>query len=213
VALAAASVAVLATACGSDKSSTSPAARPADTTLARRILSRDLVLVRRSLPGATQRTGSVRRALTCSSVLTAFVRAARAGSPTISYRHELQLRAATYVFASDSDATRALNSYVAKPAQSCIASGTTASLRRTGYTTTTPRITTTKVRGIGQGAVGAEITIPSHIRGQPFTFHLDSTLVRDGRVLSLIDTLAGRSSTTYNQRVAAAFSKVATEAQ
>jgi hypothetical protein len=98
---------------------------------------------------------------------------------------------------------------VSKPAQSCVASSTVASLRRSGYTTSTPQSTTATVRGIGQAAVGAEVTIPTTIRGRPFTFHLDSTLVRDGRVVTLLDTLAGRSTTSYNRRLASAFSRVA----
>ncbi len=203
--VAAAGVAILLGACGSSRSS--------DVNLARRILSRDLVLVRRSLPGATARNGSARTALSCSSALTAFAHAARARSPTISYRHELQLRAATYVFANNGDATRALDSYVSGSAQTCIASSTAASLQRSGYTTTAPHTSVAPVHGIGQAAVGAEVTIPASLRGRPFTFRLDSTLVRAGRVVSLLDTFAGRSSAAYNRRLASAFARNAAELQ
>jgi hypothetical protein len=207
-------VAVLLAACGSsNQSTTSSAARPADTKLAQQILARQLPLVRRSLSGATERATRATGTATCSTAIAVFAHAARARSPTFSYRHELQLRTTAYVFADEGDASKALSAYATKPSQSCIARSTTDALERSGYSTAAPRVATTSLGGLGQAAVGSEVTIPSRFRGRTFTWHLDASAVRQGRVINVLDTLAGRSSANYNRRLAAAFAKIAADAQ
>ena len=211
--LAAAGAAVLLAACGSSKSSTSSGARPADTKLAQHILASELPIVRRSLPGATERQASASATATCSAAIAVFTHAARARSPTFAYRHELELRTTAYVFASEGDASKALSSYAAKPSQSCIARSTADALRRSGYATAGARATERAVHGIGQAGVGSEVRIPSRFRGQTVIWHLDASAVRDGRVINVLDTLAGRSSANYNERLAADFAKIVAEAQ
>jgi hypothetical protein len=169
--------------------------------------------VRRSLPGATEHTARTSATATCSAAIAVFAHAARARSPTFSYRHELELRTTAYVFATEGDASEALSSYAAKPSQSCIARSTADALRRSGYATAPAHTIERAVHGIGQAAVGSEVTIPSRLRGRTVAWRLDASAVRDGRVINVLDTLAGRSSANYNERLAADFSKIAADAQ
>jgi len=62
---------------------------------------------------------------------------------------------------------------------------------------------------VGQGANTTEITVPIRYNGQVFTWTLDTTAVKQGRLIETLDTLAGASTARYNEALAAAFAPIA----
>jgi hypothetical protein len=202
-------LAVLLCACGTNHSSTTAAAPKAqtDTALARRTLSEQLVVMHRMLPIAWRENAAPDDALRCSDTAIRAGRTARAVSPSIEYKR-MEVGTGTYVYATSRAASRALLAFADETLQTCRGQFLVAALRTRGYTTGSPNVRTHLLAGVGQGANATEITIPSHYQGRPFTWNLDETLVRQGRRIELLDTLAGASTARYNQALAAAIAKI-----
>lgn len=80
---------------------------------------------------------------------------------------------------------------------------------RKRYSTGSPRVRTSALADVGQGANTTEITVPTRYKGRVFTWDLDTTAVKQGSLIEILDTLAGASTARYNQALAAAFAKIA----
>jgi hypothetical protein len=208
-ALLASILAVLLGACGANHPSTTTAAPDArtDAALAQRMLSEQLSVLHRALPGAWRENAAASDGVVCGDSATRAGRTARAVSQSIGYKR-MEVRAVTYVFASSQAASRALPAFAADALQTCRAQFFVAVLRRRGYTMGLPHAHAGTLTDIGQGANTTEITVPSRYKGRPFTWNLDETVVRNGRLIELLGTLAGASTARYNQALAAAIVKV-----
>ena len=209
-----ATLTVLVGACGAKHPNTTAASSETrtDTALAQRKLAEQLTTLHRALPGSWRQNGSANDALVCADNAIRAGRTGRAISQSIKYKR-VEVRAGTYVFATSQSASRALPAFAAEAAQACRAEFLVAALRKHGYTTGSPKVHIATLSDIGQGANSTQITIPSRYKGRLLTWNIDETIVREGRLIELLDTLAGASTARYNQALAAEIAKITSAQQ
>jgi hypothetical protein len=116
------------------------------------------------------------------------------------------------VFASSLAARHALGAFAARALQVCVAHSFVAELRKHNVTGSAREYTNPIVH-LGQGANATRIIVPTRDEGRPFTWNLDETAVRQGRLVAVLSTLAGASTARYNQALAAGLANVANREQ
>ena len=205
--------------CGSSATSASAARRPAgaDRTFAARLLTTQLTFLHRAVGGSEpwrQNGSSDAGQDGCSTDRAAHDGlTAVANSSTFVVANLLELRLFVRVFATTQAASRVLQQFSAM-SHACVTHAFAAWLRGHGYRVGRAIRTQVAARAdIGQGARAITVEIPTTVRGRAFTWNLDQSAVRQGRVIDVFSTLAGLSTVQTDLKIAAALAKIAAAAQ
>jgi hypothetical protein len=193
------------------------AARRADKAISERLLIGELTVLHQALAGSKwQQIGSASSAELTSCRSVGRIHAgltARAISPSF-YARGVELRVANYVYARPADAQRALSYFDGTATEACRARTFIAYLRESGATASPARDFRVSRPQIGEAATNGQMEIPSvYIKGRSFIWTLDSTAARQGRVVTVLGTMAGSSTTKYNESVMAVLVKLAAAVQ
>jgi hypothetical protein len=208
-----ASIAVAATisACGAATTSstlTTPAqltAQKAEAHLVRLALAAELAALRqrggwRTVRGP-RRTGTTPR---CTSSGLGFL--ARAGSPLIEYRNQVQLSLENFLYSNAVAATRALRRLGSKRVADCFEKLDVVALhdRSVGAA----RLNGPKSVRAGAEALAASIVVPVQDRGPRGHYHSDYVFARSGRLVVWIVTGGNVSNLAYDVKLAGFFTQV-----
>lgn len=202
-------------ACGAARTPTATAAgdAQADSVLVQRVLADELALMHRDLPGAWVQNGTPTESLLSCRAATA-LRArsiGRARSPGFVLRGSLEVRVAAYVCATPPAARQGLA--LLRPLARCFAPWLAEALHERHYDEAAPSAPSVTQGNIGQGALAIQVSVPSTYRGGRFTWNLDETAVVQGRIVVVLDTLAGASTARFNEALAALLAAAAATAQ
>jgi hypothetical protein len=137
----------------------------------------------------------------------------RAITATYVFAGWLELRLASNVYPTVAVAQRALPAFGARDVEECRARVFERHLRRAGYAAAEPRAFSRASAKIGDGARTSHIEIPSRFKGHPYTWHVDSTFVRRGRMIVVAGTVVGGSFSKANQALAQDLAKAAASGQ
>ncbi|HLL91936.1 MAG TPA: hypothetical protein VK252_03275 [Solirubrobacteraceae bacterium] len=182
-----------------------------DQALAQQALAEQLALVRRQLPGGQPRAGATagEGPGACSS--TTGARDGETGaalSESLYYGNGLALRVAIHLYASDAAARRALPRYATRAARGCLAGRLASALRARRSRAGTPRERLASAP-IGQGALVAEVEVPFSYAGRPYALVLDGVIVRQGRIIDVLSTLAPATTIRAAERLATQLARLA----
>ena len=123
----------------------------------------------------------------------------RAVSASYEFAGWLEVRLADYVYADAAAARHPVSVSLARRAEVCQAQEVVEALRREGYAVGKPRTSGPTKVAIGGGGATIRTQIPSRFKGRKYTWDLDSTGARSGRVVLVVGTLVAEPFATANQ--------------
>ena len=173
-----------------------------DRALAQQTLAEQLVLLRRRLPGANTRGGGEGPGACAHASEARGGETGSALSESLHYGNGLELRVGTRVYADQAAARRGLERYRARAALSCVARLLASSLRRARAHPGPPRDRLVAA-AIGQGALAGEVAVPFSYRGRAYEWVFDGVILREGRILDDLSTLASAANLRADERLAA----------
>jgi hypothetical protein len=126
----------------------------------------------------------------------------RAVSADYVFARWLAVRLATYTYANSPAAQRALSPSGASQVAACLGHAVAEELRREGYVVGKPRVFPSVSAHIGESARSRRIEIPSRYGARRYDWDLDSTSVRRGRIVLIVETSVGGAFLEPNERLA-----------
>lgn len=182
-----------------------------DQALAQQTLAEQLVLLRRQLPGGESQGDTGAGA--CADASGGYGGATGSAlSESLYYGDGLGLRVGIHVYASDFVARRALARYARPAVVSCLARYLASVLRERRADPGPPQDRLASAP-IGQGALVGEVAVPFSYRGRSHAWALDGVIVREGRVIDDLSTLAPATNLRSDERLAAQLAEIAASKQ
>jgi hypothetical protein len=180
-----------------------------DRALAQLTLAEQLALLRGRLPdGESGDEGEDSAA--CANASGAYRgETGSAISESLYYRnYELTLRVGVHVYASEALARQTLARYATRAALSCSAGVLVSTVRERRAHPGPPRDRLASA-SIGQGAFAGEVEVPFSYGGRSYTWVLDGVIVRQGRIVDDLTTLASSTNVRFDERLAAQLAQIA----
>jgi hypothetical protein len=182
------------------------ACRPrSDQALAQQTLAEQLTLLRRELPGSEPGYSGARGESAGACANASGAHAGETGSAlseSLSYDGDLGLRVGIHIYDSDTAARRALARYATRAALSCLARSLASAARERRAHAGQPRYRLTAAP-IGQGAFVVEVELPLRYGGRSYAWALDGVVLRRGRTIDDLTTLAAATNVRFDERLAA----------
>jgi len=129
-------------------------------------------------------------------------RTGRATTATYLLDRRIDFRLATYVFATRQAALTAMAAAGTRRLEECRAGEFARYLRDGGYVPASARGYASHQLASGRIARSSHILVPSTYKKRPYTWNLDSTYVLQGRIITVLGTIAGGPFQQYNERLA-----------
>lgn len=186
---------------------------PSDATIARDVLSAQVTALHHRLHGTWQTIGPATRDLRCAGAASRAQPTGLAISPVFGYERRFAVRVATAVYRDVAVAQQALQREAASPTRACLAAFALAHLKAEGYRTGAASSSSRDLPGTGQAAEAVQATVPVTYQGHPSKWHFESITVREGRLLQLVSTSAGRPIPAFDQRLASALGGLAADVE
>ena len=115
---------------------------------------------------------------------------AHADSHAFTFGQSFKLATSSYIYANRAEARRAVSGFAATTMLSCVARAGASSIRSAHYVTGSPHISQTSTLAAGEVARRVHIEIPAQYGGKSFLLRMDITIIQQGRVVGLLNTVA-----------------------